>query len=167
VAVVGIGNVLLGDDGFGPTVIGMLAAQWEFPQEVELIDAGTPGLDLAARLCGREAVVFVDAVAGSGDGIRFYQGEDLERVLALCPRVSEHDPALAEALAIATLVGGAPRQVLLVGVTPQTCDVSVGLSARVENAARRAAEAIVATLAAWGIQSRRREIDAAPHLWWA
>jgi len=167
VVVIGIGNVLLGDDGFGPTVIGMLAAQWELAHEVELIDAGTPGLDLAGRICGRDSVILIDAVAGSGEGIRVYRGEDLQRVLALRPRVSEHDPALAEALAIAGLVGDGPHRVVLVGVSPETCDVGVGLSARIEAAARQATDAVIATLAEWGFPARRRELVNAPKLWWA
>ena len=172
VAVIGIGNVLLGDDGFGPTVIGMLAAQWEVPGAVELIDAGTPGLDLAGQLCGRDSVILVDAVADESrgeedDGLRFYRGEALQHMLALHPRVSEHDPALAEALAIAGLVGEGPRRVLLLGVVPRACEVGVGLSPPVEKAAVEAAEAIVMTLAGWGLPAQRRELATAPELWWA
>ncbi len=167
VVVVGIGNVLLGDDGFGPTVVGMLARQWEFPPDVELVDAGTPGLDLAGQLCGREVVVLVDAVLTDTAGLCVLTGEELLRALALRPRVSEHDPALAEALAIAALVGEAPRHVRLVGVAPVRCEVGVGLSADVEAAAREAALAIVAMLAEWGIEARARASASAPELWWA
>lgn len=167
VVVVGIGNVLLGDDGFGPTVVGMLGSQWELPPDVELVDAGTPGLDLAGHLCGREAVILVDAVLTDAAGLCVLTGEELLRALALRPRVSEHDPALAEALAIAALVGEAPRHVRLVGVAPERCEVGVGLSPDVEAAAREAALAIVAMLAEWGIEARIRGSVATPELWWA
>jgi len=168
VAVIGMGNVLLGDDGFGPNVIGILAAQWEFPDDVELIDAGTPGLDLAGLLCGREAVIFVDSVAATAAAgkLRFYRDEELQGALVLKPRVSPHDPALAEALAIARLVGDGPRSVLLVGVVPETVDVGVGLTPAVAAAAHLAATAIVAEIKKWNSIPRRRPDRVRPTLWW-
>lgn len=155
VAVIGIGNVLLGDDGFGPAVIGLLASGWEIPPGVELIDAGTPGLDLAGLLCGRESVIFVDAVTGvlPAGTLRMFRGRELPAALSLRPRVSEHDPALAEALAISEAAGAGPERVLLVGVVPGSVDVGVGLGAAVARAVEEAAAAIVAELAQQGIDA--------------
>ncbi|HEU4521124.1 MAG TPA: hydrogenase maturation protease, partial [Thermoanaerobaculia bacterium] len=67
VAVFGIGNVLIGDDAVGPSVINLLDALWEFPEGVIVEDLGTPSLDLAARMCGYDAVIFVDAVSAKGE----------------------------------------------------------------------------------------------------
>ena len=167
--VIGIGNVLLGDDGFGPNVIGILQAKWEFPDTVELIDAGTPGLDLADLLCDREAVILVDAVTtgGAPGQTRCYRGSELDGVLALQPRVSGHDPALGDALAIARLAGDGPREVLLVGVVPEAVEVGVGLSESVAVAAHTAAETIAAYLAQWTASPMRRKEVASPTHWWA
>jgi hydrogenase maturation protease len=167
--VIGIGNVLLGDDGFGPNVIGILAAGWEFPATVELIDAGTPGLDLAALLCGREAVILVDAVAAvaTAGEVLCYRDHELDRALALRPRVSDHDPALAEALAIAALAGNGPNRVVLFGTVPERVDVGVGLSTAVLRAAHAAAAAITGTLADWDAAPQRKAAREAPTLWWA
>lgn len=169
VAIIGMGNVLLGDDGFGPCVIGILAATWEFPDSVELIDAGTPGLDLAGLLCGREAVIFVDSVAASSapGELRFYRDGELQHALVLKPRVSPHDPALAEALAIARLVADGPAHVLLVGTVPENTEVGVGLSSRVASAADLAVIAIVAELEKRGLRPRPRQMRQQPSLWWA
>lgn len=155
VAVIGIGNVLLGDDGFGPAVIGLLASGWDIPPDVELIDAGTPGLDLAGLLCGRESVIFVDAVTGAlpPGTLRMFRGRDLPAALSLRPRVSEHDPALAEALAISEAAGEGPAHVLLVGAVPGTVDVGVGLSDAMARAVEEAAAGIVAELARQGIDA--------------
>lgn len=155
VAVIGIGNVLLGDDGFGPAVIGLLASGWDIPPAVELIDAGTPGLDLAGLLCGRESVIFVDAVTGAlpPGTLRMFRGRDLPAALSLRPRVSEHDPALAEALAISEAAGEGPAHVLLVGAVPGTVDVGVGLSDAMVRAVEEAAAGVVAELARQGIHA--------------
>jgi hydrogenase maturation protease len=169
IVVIGMGNVLLGDDGFGPCAIGVLASQWEMPAGVELIDAGTPGLDLAGLLCGREVVIFLDSVAASAapGQLCFYRDRELDRALALKPRVSPHDPALGEALAIAGLAGSGPRSVLLVGVVPVAVEVGVGLSEPVTVAVHAAAEAVAAALDEWDAAPRRRRDRPPPALWWA
>ncbi len=167
-AVVGIGNVLLGDDAFGPTVLEMLAAGWEVPDGVDLVDAGTPGLDLAGLVGGRRALILVDAVAAQGQpgDLLVYRGAELDGALAIQVRVSPHDPAVAEALAIARLAGEAPEHVVLVGVVPAGLEVGLGLSAPVSVAAPQAA-ALVATIAAELGAPMRRRADAQPaRPWW-
>ena len=62
ILVAGLGNVLLGDDGFGSLVIEMFRCEYECSQDVEIIDLGTPGLDITPYLYGRDLVVIVDAV---------------------------------------------------------------------------------------------------------
>ena len=54
ILIAGVGNVLLEDDGFGPHAIARLQAEYEFGEEVELLDLGTPGLDFVDYLVGRD-----------------------------------------------------------------------------------------------------------------
>jgi hydrogenase maturation protease len=168
VAVVGIGNVLLGDDAFGPTVLAVLAARWDIPDSVELIDAGTPGLDLASLLCGREAVVLIDAVAASGNpGELFvWLDEELAKALTVQVRVSPHDPAVADALAVARLVGEGPLRTALVGVVPESVDVALGLSEKVAAAAPRAATMVAGLLEEFGVEVTPRPGGAVAQPWW-
>lgn len=168
VAVIGIGNVLLGDDGFGPAVIGLLASGWEIPPEVELIDAGTPGLDLAGLLCGRESVIFVDSVAAAAapGTLLLLRDDELPAALGLRARVSEHDPALAEALAIAKAVSGGPARVLLVGAVPESVDVGVGLGPATRLAVEEAAARIVGELAEAGLELTPRRCRLPSPLSW-
>src|SRR5208283_6201915 len=62
IAVVGLGNVLLGDDGFGPLAVEMFRSLYECDSKVEILDLGTPGLDLAPYLYDADLVVIADAV---------------------------------------------------------------------------------------------------------
>jgi hydrogenase maturation protease len=66
VLLAGIGNVLTGDDALGPYVIKLLEASYEFPEEVTVVDAGTPGMDLIMFLENRECALIVDAVRAKG-----------------------------------------------------------------------------------------------------
>ena len=81
VRVLGIGNVLMSDDGFGPFVVRTLEAAYECPPDVELVDVGTPGLDLTPFLMDTESVIFVDTVTSRGArGIRVTRRDDILRI---------------------------------------------------------------------------------------
>jgi len=166
VAVIGLGNVLIGDDGFGPTVIALLRAGWEFPEDVELIDGGTPGLHLLAAVHGRDALVVIDTVAGPGapGEVRRFRREELT-ALPILSRVSPHDPAILEALAIAELTGRG-LDVLVVGVVPASLAMEATLSPPVRAACLAAAALVVEELRRLGVPPRLRLDPSAPDAWW-
>lgn len=62
VAVLGLGNVLMGDDALGPYAVRLLEARYELPGRVPVLDIGTPGLDLVPYFEGVDALVLVDTV---------------------------------------------------------------------------------------------------------
>src|SRR5262245_43760232 len=82
IRVIGVGNVLMSDDGFGPFVLRVLEATYDCPPEVEFIDAGTPGLDLTPYLLGIDAAIFVDTVSATGIAgqIRVYDRDAILKV---------------------------------------------------------------------------------------
>ncbi|MCL7983451.1 MAG: hydrogenase maturation protease, partial [marine benthic group bacterium] len=59
VTVFGLGNILMGDDGLGSYVIKVLEARYEFPSDVDVLDAGTPGLELSTILEDSGALIIV------------------------------------------------------------------------------------------------------------
>src|ERR1039457_5907695 len=123
IAVIGMGNVLMGDDAAGPYVIETLNARYEFGPGVEALDLGTPGLDLAPYIAGVETLILVDTVlsdGGPGELRRYEKPALMNPGFRL--RVSPHDPALAEALTLAELVGECPSRVVLIGITPGSCE---------------------------------------------
>lgn len=167
VRVLGLGNVLMGDDAAGPWVIEELTANWEFPPEVEVVDVGTPGLDLVPYLGGVESVLIVDTVKSDGPPgrIRVYEREQLFARPAQ-PRVSPHDPGLGETLFTLTLAGSAPRDVTLVGIVPGPVEKRIGLSPGVREAVPAAAAAVLERLKMLGFEPRRRADAIPPSPWW-
>ena len=167
-AVIGLGSVLLGDDGFGPTVVEHLRAGWDFPEDIELVDGGTPGLGLAGYLHGREQVILIDAVAATGTPgeLRWYEGAEL-RALPMKPRVNPHDPAIQEALWITELSGQGPRETSLLGVIPARLETGTGLSPSLRALVVEAARRIVVRLESRGTRIRRRGRPHASLAWWA
>lgn len=166
IAVIGIGNVLTGDDGVGPYVARVLDAGWELP-DVEVIDAGTPGLDLTPILAGVEAAVLVDAVraAGAPGALRTY---DKATLLSRPPAqaLSPHEPGVREALLHAEFMGVAPATVTLVGVIPATVELGCRLSPAVRAAVPGAVEAVLEALRALGVAPAPRAPARDPDLWW-
>ena len=167
IRVLGLGNVLMGDDALGPWVIETLLAGWEFPEGVSVLDVGTPGLDLTPFLAHADTVILVDTVKADGPPgtLRVYPREQLLSRPPQ-PRVSPHDPGLTEALLALDLAGAAPRDVLLVGVVPGAVAQGVGLSPEVRRAVEKAAVQVVQLLALLGLTARRRVAAPAAAPWW-
>jgi hydrogenase maturation protease len=167
VGVVGLGNVLMGDDAFGPWVIQVLLAGHVFPEAVSVQDLGTPGLDLAPWVTDLEALVLVDTVrAPAPPGtLRLYRRDDILRHPPQT-RLSPHDPGLKEALLTAEFAGRAPREVLLVGAVPERTEMGVGLSEPVRRAVQPAAEEVLRELERLGRPASRREPPERPGIWW-
>ena len=164
---IGLGNVLLGDDGFGPYVIELLRRHWEFPPGVELLDLGTPGLGLTGHLLGHEAVILVDAaeIPAAPGTIRVFEDADLDRLPA-APRVSPHDPAVPEALGVARAAGLGPREACLVAAAPRCREAGSGLSLEMRAAAEAAAEYVRRRIESRGFAARRLDGGPVQDDWW-
>ena len=124
IAIIGLGNVLLGDDGFGPLAVEMFRCEYECGSNVEILDLGTPGLDLAPYLYGTDLVVIADAVHADekpGTLCIYCEADLLARRAQL--RLTAHDPGVQESLAQLRLAGHAPSELIIVGVVPESCDL--------------------------------------------
>lgn len=170
VRVLGLGNVLMGDDALGPWVIHRLVATYVFPREVEVVDVGTPGLDLVPYVAGPCGIILVDTVhskdAAPGT-VRNYDRDALVK-FGPKPRLSPHDPGVTEAILAVEMAGEAPAFVRLVGVVPESVKAEVGLTRAVQDAVGRAADEIVVELLARGFDVHRRAPNAVsvPLPWW-
>jgi hydrogenase maturation protease len=144
----GIGSVLLGDDGVGPFVVGMLEAGYRFDESVMVADLGTPGLDLVAHLSGIDALILIDSVSNGAPAgtVTLYRKEDILRHGPAPVRMDGHSPVLSESLLIADLAGEGPDEILLIGITGEQYEVGAGLSDAARQAAARAITEVLAEL---------------------
>ncbi|SEF44314.1 hydrogenase maturation protease [Bryocella elongata] len=167
ISVIGLGNIFLGDDGFGPVAIESFRCEYEWPPHVDVLDLGTPGLDLAPYLYDKELVVMVDAVhADAAVGtLSIFQEEDFVSQRAKL-RITGHDPGLWETLAHLRLAGHAPSELIIVGVNPKACNFADGISDEVWSTASRASEMIAILLLERGIACFPRRKPGVPNLWW-
>jgi hydrogenase maturation protease len=168
----GIGNVLLGDDGVGPYVARLLAARYEFDDGVEIIDLGTPALDLIDHFTANDAVILIDSVAPDQDDTKaaagkvvLYRKADIMRHFPGV-RMDPHSPALVDALLSAELFGVAPADVLLVGIKAETFDVGCDLSEPVKASLEPAIEEVLRELDRLSVKYRTRQQPAELGIWW-
>ena len=165
----GIGNVLLGDDAIGPYVIRLLESCYSFGENVEIVDLGTPALDLTHRIIGRDAVILVDSVASEGDPpgtIQLFCKHDILRVKS-APRLDPHSPALAECLMTAEMLGASPPYVLLIGIVGSSFEAGSPLTEAVRQAAAKAVDAVLDDLDRLGVKFEQLLSAAEPQIWWS
>jgi hydrogenase maturation protease len=169
VLVLGLGSVLMGDDAVGPWAMRLLEAGYTFPPEVTLMDAGTPGPELAHYVAGLDALVVLDSVRHSrhpAGTVVELRDEAMRRGLP-APRLSPHDPNLCDALlACELLPGGPPRKMTLFGVVPESVELRTSLTPAVAAALPRLVQAVVDELTALGVAPVAVAEAVAPDVWW-
>jgi len=141
VLVLGLGNVLLGDDGLGAAAVALIERDYRIPSGVRLADGGTLGLSLLDLLGDSENIILVDAVrtdAPPGTLVRL-DGNDV--MDAVRDRLSPHQIGVADLLNAARLIDRYPATVTLLGLVPDAIDLSVVRSSAV---ADRLAELVAA-----------------------
>lgn len=165
--VLGLGNVLMGDDGFGPAAIRAFDTEYATGADVEVVDLGTPGLDLSPWFFGAERVILVDTIRSDAapGTVRLYGKADILRH-APGPRTGPHDPGVKEALLTADLAQHGPEEVLLIGAVAERVAMDLDLTPALDSAIPVAVNAIVTTLRRWGATVRKRSAPLPAAAWW-
>jgi len=168
ISVIGIGNVLEGDDAIGPTVVRVFEARYQVPEDVSVVDGGTPGLDLTAYMMGLEGLVVIDAIKSKGGVAGEVKVYDKKGILNRGPMValSPHEPGLRESILHAEFQGVSPPVINLVGVVAGSIEFGCRLTPEVRGAIDGAVEAVRTALAGMGVAAARREPPLPPDLWW-
>lgn len=153
--VLGLGNPLRGDDGLGLAGLGWLGREWRLPSDVRLVDGGMWGLQLLPLVEQADAVLLLDAIdAGRDPGaLIILEREELPRMLG--HKLSSHQVAVPEVLAVCELRGTMPARIAAMGLQPATVTPSTVLSPVVARQLGNLVLAAVARLRAWGHRAVR------------
>jgi hydrogenase maturation protease len=118
ILVLGVGNILLGDEGLGVEALRCLAESRVWPENVRLLDGGTQGMMLMAEMQECDFLLVLDAVLGDGPPGTLYRltGEDLRKSLSF--RDSMHQTDLVDTL-ICCELGGRRPETLVLGMQPE------------------------------------------------
>jgi hydrogenase maturation protease len=156
VVVLGVGNVLLSDEGLGVRAVERLEREFLFPENVVLLDGGTLGLGLIHYLEDAEKVLVIDAVSGGGPPGRVYKFAGHEVTLRVGRKVSMHDLGLQEVLALLSLMDRSPEEIVVVGMEPGDLSPGVSLSPQVERGMDLLIKEVLRQLRSWGVEPVRR-----------
>jgi len=116
--VLGVGNILLKDEGVGVRVVEQLGKRYLFPPEVELVDGGTLGLGLLSVIEGAGHLIIIDAVKNNQEPGTLYRFADDEIPEGVYQKISIHQVDLIETLTVAQAVGEKIPVKVVVGVEP-------------------------------------------------
>jgi hydrogenase maturation protease len=159
VLVLGIGNLLWADEGFGVRCVERLAAEWQVPAGISVMDGGTQGLYLLPYVQAARRLIVFDAIDyGLEPGtLKRVEGDQVPRFMG-AKKMSLHQTGFQEVIAAADLTGQLPEEMLLIGVQPEELD-DYGGSLRPVVKARlgEAVDLAVAQLAAWGFELTPRQ----------
>jgi hydrogenase maturation protease len=159
VLVLGIGNLLWADEGFGVRCVEHLAAQWQVPDGITVMDGGTQGLYLLPYVQGAKRLIVFDAIDyGLEPGtMKRVEGDEVPRFMG-AKKMSLHQTGFQEVIAAADLTGQLPESLLLIGVQPEDLEDYGGslrpvVKARLDDAVAMA----VGQLRDWGFVVEARE----------
>ena len=151
ILVLGVGNVLLSDEGAGVRALERLQARYLLPAQVQVLDGGTMGLDLLPYIEQASSLLLLDAVRMGqppGSLVRL-KGDEIPAALAL--KLSVHQVGLQELLAASLFRQTLPSRIVLLGIEPAVIQWGLELSAPVAAALDDLASAAASELESWDV----------------
>lgn len=164
VLILGIGNLLWADEGFGVRCVELLNRRYRFADNVRLLDGGTQGIYLVQHVQQAQILIVFDAIDyGLTPGtLKLIEGDAVPRFMG-AKQMSLHQTGFQEVLAMAEFTGDYPRELLLIGVQPQLLeDFGGSLTEPVRAQLEPAVEVALEYLAARGIRPRPQAQTAEP-----
>ena len=151
VVVLGLGNLLMQDEGVGVHFVKHLLAGYQFDPEIEVVDGGTSGLDLLPFFRPGAKMLMVDAMSFDQPPGSIGRVENDDILARLNTKMSVHHLGLSDLLSVMKLVDRQPDEIVLLGVQPASLELEVELSATVAAAMPKVLDYAIEQLESWGI----------------
>lgn len=152
IGVLGIGNLLLRDEGFGVHFIEKLNHFYQLPDNVQVLDGGTAGIMLAPFIEGVDVLYVIDTVSLDGEPGSIHRFTDKDvRSGNIQTRMSPHQVGLLEILSLCELRGRAPEKVEMITVVPEDLSTGIGLSSRLASRIDEVLGVLVNSLVSHGV----------------
>lgn len=157
ILVLGIGNVLLSDEGAGVKAVWELQKSYEIPSGVEVLDGGTSGMELLSTIENRKHLYILDAINSEerapGSVVRIDLSENPG---FFQNKVSPHQLGLSEVLAVTQLTGMQPENIVLYGITPSSLETGTELTPQAQEGIETALEMLFHDLNELGMKPKQR-----------
>ncbi len=151
VAVIGLGNVLMQDEGLGVHLVNLLAERYNFFPDIPLIDGGTTGIDLLPYFEQNRYILILDAVDTGGDAGHIVILRNDEILARFKSKLTSHQLGLADVLSTMQFLDIKPEEICLIGMQPAFMKPDLNISEEVRLHFDKALEVILAKLTEWQI----------------
>ena len=152
IVVLGVGNILLTDEGLGVHVVEDLKANYTFTPQISLIDGGTMGMELLTYMRGMKKILLIDAVNGGEAPGTIYEFPHRELEQYFTDHISVHEVGMQDILRIRAIQENPLEDAIVIGVEPESLDVGFEPSAPVQKALPEVKERVLRGLREWGVQ---------------
>jgi len=158
IGILGIGNLLMHDEGFGVHFIEYLTHNYIIPDHVSVLDGGTAGIMLAPFMEDADILYVIDTVAVKDlpGSIHCFTDDDV-RAGNIHTRMSPHQVGLLDILSLCKLRDQAPEQTEMITVVPKDLDLAIGLSSCLQPKLAEVAGILLESLAGHGTTLQPRE----------
>ena len=155
IIILGVGNLLLTDEGVGPTFVQRFRRRWNLPANVEVVDGATAGLELINVFGAADFLIVVDTVRGGGEPGAIYRFHPDEVPPGVRYVTSAHQLGFMDAWTMVRMLGPAP-DVVVIGVEPEDMTTpNIGLTPTLEARLAVIEELVLEALAGRGVRPVR------------
>jgi hydrogenase maturation protease len=156
ILVIGMGNVLMQDEGIGVRAVEELDCRYEFPANVRLMDGGTTGMELFEPMRTADCLIIADAVNFDRPPGTLVRIADKEINAFFQTKISNHQLGLSDLLALLAMRGETPQRVAIIGMVPYGLENRLGLSTQAAAGLEPMVEMLLQELALIGVTAARR-----------
>lgn len=157
IILLGVGNIILSDEGVGVRAVEEIERRYRLPDYVELIDGGTSGMEVMGNLSHAEHVLILDAVRTGAAPATVVKLTGAEVPKFFSMKMSPHQVSLSDVLATLEFAGESPGSVTVIGVVPVSLDNSLDLTPQVAAKLPQLVEMALEELRGWGVPVAARE----------
>ena len=157
ITLLGVGNILLSDEGVGVHVVNEMRQDYTFTPEINIIDGGTMGMELLSYMRGMKKLLLVDAVQGGEAPGTVYEFLHQETETYFTEYISVHEVGMQDILRIRALQEDPLDDAVVIGVEPMSLDIGLEPTPLVQQAMPDMKQRIIAVLTNWGVEVKKKD----------
>ena len=156
ILVIGMGNVLMQDEGVGVRAVEELENRYIIPEGVTVVDGGTTGMELFEPIRHCDKLIVADAIntGGAYGTLERIVNDDIPAFFTT--KISNHQLGLSDLLALLTLKGEKPEHVAIIGMVPHSLEQKLGLTPEAEAGLDEMINMLVSELSSLGVELQKR-----------
>lgn len=151
IVILGLGNILLSDEGVGVKVVQDLMKNYQFPETVEIVDGGVGAFSLLPYIESAKKLLVIDAILGGKPPGTIYKFKNEEIPIQIMDRLSVHEVSFSDILNFAKLRESYPEELVIIGIEPQSLSLGLELSEIIKENYKNLLNEVLSQLKDWGV----------------